>query len=586
MSSATETGPPYGERFLTTNLYHRRKLRVAHPVRWEHHRGGWTDVTDYLERELSCPDGTLTVNALEETIASGRVLDAPWVAFSHEVPDHHYDFPDLTRLLRLPAWKASVRKCRGLWVLSHHNKEFLESCRFPFPVSFVHYPTVFPAERFSFRAFADQSPRPLLFIGSYLRRPQPFYDLVVPGYAKYRLRAPGLEGPAEPRRGPQEVRTLDAVADDAYDRLLTRSVVFLSLRDAGANTTIVECIARGTPVMVNRVGGVAEYLGHDYPLYYETLDEAAAKLADLDLIEATGRYLRNSPVRKRLTFDDFRVHLQNTAVYRSLPVPASTRTRFPRFEMTVLICTYKRIGCLRTQLANLARQDFPHSFEILIWNNNADAHEEVDEIAGSFAGALTIRVMHSSENLYCAIRFAAPALMRSDLLMICDDDVVPGPGYLRTFWTKHREYGPRSVVSARGHSFLPHSLDTDEPDRAWLEQKDVLFHDESAGDREIHFFHADNCLIPRALLREAAQVDLEHPDYILVDDYWLSYVLSHLCRGRIWKIKADDVFAYDPSAEDARIAMFQSSRVREQRVNLYLFHMRQGWPFPVPPAAD
>lgn len=585
MSSAVEKDPPRGERFLTTNLYHRRKLRIAHPVRWEHHRGGWTDVTGFLERELSCPDGMLTVNALEETIAAGRVLDVPWVAFSHEVPRHHYDFPDLTRLLRLPAWKASVRKCRGLWVLSHHNKEFLESCDFAFPVSFVHYPTVFPAERFSFPAFAGQAPRPLLFIGAYLRHAQPFYDLAAPGYAKFQLRAPGLEWPAEPRPGRQEVRILDAVDNDEYDRLLSRSVVFLSLRDAGANTTIVECIARGTPIMVNRVGGVAEYLGEDYPLYYETPEEAEAKLADLDLIEATSRYLRNVPVRQRLTFDDFKVRLQNTAVYRSLPIPAGARTQFPRYEMTVLICTYKRIGCLPVQLEKLARQDFPHSFEIIIWNNNAEAQEEVDKIARSFASTMAIRVMHSSDNLYCAIRFAVPALMRSDLLMICDDDVVPGPGYLWTFWKKHRQYGPQSVISARGHTFLPHTLDTDEPDRVWREQKVVLFHDESADDREIHFFHADNCLIPRTLLKEAVQVDLVQPDYILVDDYWLSYVLSHRCRSRIWKIKANDVFAYDRSADDARIAMFQSSRVREQRVNLYVYHMRQGWPFPALPTS-
>jgi hypothetical protein len=70
------------------------------------------------------------------------------------------------------------------------------------------------------------------------------------------------------------------------------------------------------------------------------------------------------------------------------------------------------------------------------------------------------------------------------------------------------------------------------------------------------------------------------PDYILVDDYWLSYDLSHLCHCAIWKIKANDVLGFHPSADDARIAMFQNSLVREQRVNFYIYHMQRGWPFP------
>jgi glycosyltransferase involved in cell wall biosynthesis len=568
------------ERFLTTSLYQRRKLRVAHSVRWEHHRGGWTDVTDLLERQLSCPDGILTINALEETIFSGRVLSVPWVGFAHEVPHHDYEFPDFARLQRLPAWKASVRKCRGLWVLSTHNKRYLESCGFSFPVSFVHYPTAEPAVKFSFAAFLDHASRPLLFIGEYLRVLQPFYDLVAPAYHKIRLETPGFRGAEPPRPGRQPVVVRDGVSNDEYDRLLARSVVFLSLRDAGANTTIVECIARGTPVMVNRVGGVPEYLGEDYPFYYDSLEEAATKLADMDLVEATSRYLCRAPIRQQLTFDAFRTSLQNTVVYRQLPVPASQRSRFLRYDLTVLICTYKRVHCLAGQLERLCAQVFDRAFEVLVWNNNVDAQVEIESIVRSFSARLSIRVIHSSDNLYCAVRFAAPALMRSELLMICDDDVLPAPEYLRTFWEKHERYGPRSVICARGHTFLPHRLDTDQPDRVWREQKLVLFHDESVDDREIHFLHADNCLISRAVLQEATQVNMDVPEYILVDDYWLSYVLSCFCHCQLWKIKANEVLAFHLSADDARIAMFQSSLVREQRVNFYIYHMQRGWPFP------
>jgi hypothetical protein len=68
------------------------------------------------------------------------------------------------------------------------------------------------------------------------------------------------------------------VSDDEYDALLENSVVFLKLRDAPADTTVVECIARNTPILINRLPGVVEYLGEDYPFYYSSLDEAEAKL--------------------------------------------------------------------------------------------------------------------------------------------------------------------------------------------------------------------------------------------------------------------------------------------------------------------
>jgi hypothetical protein len=171
-------------------------------------------------------------------------------------------------------------------------------------------------------------------------------------------------------------------------------------------------------------------------------------------------------------------------------------------------------------------------------------------------------------------------LMRSEHLMICDDDVRPAPGDLQRFWDKRAAYGSRSAICARGHTFLPHALDMDQPDRAWREERAILFHDESVEDREIHFLHADNCLVARELLKEAAQVDLPRPEYVLVDDYWLSYVISHLCKGANWKIRASDVLTFHPTADDARIAMSQNSLVREQRVNFYLYHMQHGWPFP------
>lgn len=76
--------------------------------------------------------------------------------------------------------------------------------------------------------------------------------------------------------------------------------------------------------------------------------------------------------------------------------------------------------------------------------------------------------------------------------------------------------------------------------------------------------------------------DLPSPDYILVDDYWMSFVLSHHMRVPLWKIKGDAIYSYMDCSEDQDIALYYSNHVQEQRVNFYVYHMKQGWPASVP----
>jgi len=99
---------------------------------------------------------------------------------------------------------------------------------------------------------------------------------------------------------------------------------------------------------------------------------------------------------------------------------------------------------------------------------------------------------------------------------------------------------------------------------------------------QIHFLHADNCLIPRNILLEIAAYELPSPDFILVDDYWMSFVLSHHLKVPIWKIEGKDLFTSTPCSEDKSIALFYNPEVEEQRVNFYVYHMRQGWPASMP----
>lgn len=66
-----------------------------------------------------------------------------------------------------------------------------------------------------------------------------------------------------------DINIIDKLKNDEYDKLLTNNILFINLIDASAVNTIIECIIRNTPILVNRHPAIVELLGDKYPLYYE-----------------------------------------------------------------------------------------------------------------------------------------------------------------------------------------------------------------------------------------------------------------------------------------------------------------------------
>lgn len=84
---------------------------------------------------------------------------------------------------------------------------------------------------------------------------------------------------------------------EEYDELLTKNIVLVDLFDASANNTILECIVRNTPILINKLPAVIEYLGDDYPLYFNNLNEIN-KLLSINNITLAHKYLKNMDKKK------------------------------------------------------------------------------------------------------------------------------------------------------------------------------------------------------------------------------------------------------------------------------------------------
>ena len=108
------------------------------------------------------------------------------------------------------------------------------------------------------------------------------------------------------------------MSNKEYDEALSCNIVYLDLYDSSANNAIVECIARGTPILVNPIPPVVEYLGKDYPFYFNSPEEAAEKALNLDLVKSTHKYLMTCKTRDKLTMDYFIQSIKDRDIYKQL----------------------------------------------------------------------------------------------------------------------------------------------------------------------------------------------------------------------------------------------------------------------------
>jgi hypothetical protein len=348
------------------------KLRISARYDREHHRSGWRYAMEALY-PLHHPDGVRFEGFLDEPfgvehprpgVRSGpELLEAlrrpayetrwtaeerriipirePWVGVWHNPqgmpPWFHPDLaPEL--ILDKGVWRDSLPHCRGLFALSEHLASWLRTAT-GLPVSVVHPPCEIPDRQFDFDRFLANPDKRIVQIGWWLRRltaidrlplaaeaPVRYRKLrLVPGFAPNAaahlddLRA--LECTVHPLQlpaGDAAVETWSHLPNDAYDELLAENIAFVQLHAASANNVVVECLARGTPLLVNKLPAVEEYLGPDYPLYYHDLEAAAAYAVDLPRLRAAHEYLRHSPMRARLSPEAFRRSVEQSEVYQRL----------------------------------------------------------------------------------------------------------------------------------------------------------------------------------------------------------------------------------------------------------------------------
>ncbi|RVT49464.1 hypothetical protein [Rubrivivax albus] len=291
------------------------------------HRSGWTYVLQAFEPFHAADAEVECHTFLEKRFVWGsdpgdggcgpvRPFTRPWVGFLHVppgVPGWFQAEQSPARVLSLDSWRRSQRECRGLFVLSDYHRRWLEQTLRPaFPISVLLHPTEFVDEAFSMDRYLANPDKRLVQVGWWLRKLAAVNHLQVPGLKPTLLGRDWTKNMmryAERRvHGLTTVPPVDQIGfleNDEYDRLLAENLVFVDFYDTSANNAVIECIARATPIVVCRHPAVEEYVGADYPLYFDHPADIPRLLADHGRIAAAHACLKAAALRDRLTLQAF-----------------------------------------------------------------------------------------------------------------------------------------------------------------------------------------------------------------------------------------------------------------------------------------
>jgi len=292
--------PNWRERIYTNNVI---QFKLNTNMR-NSHRGGWRSVlrslNDYSILDKTAPNTLLSV--VEEVYLWNKHHlrpIGPWCGFVHCTPKVSELFKkcDLRNLVVNPLFLSDLKSCMVLFTLSEYISNFLrENIPNPPKIVTLAHPVEPCAAMFTLAKYTANPDKHLIQIGQQLRIVSSIFKINPKGFKRL-----WLTGMPDMTRCIQMLRkehvekfNLDMIyytkTFEEYDALLEKNIVFIDLYDSAANNSVLECIVRNTPIIVNRTPGVLEYLGAEYPLYFETLDELA-ELLTIENIKVAYDYL-------------------------------------------------------------------------------------------------------------------------------------------------------------------------------------------------------------------------------------------------------------------------------------------------------
>lgn len=320
------------------------KFNLNDQVVFYTHRSGWAYAIDSI-KSLHSDGGIRFEGFLERTFSWDKYknirnnvipLKTPWVGVIHNPMlasiNNKSDLFSSTKLFNSIVFQKSLETCKGLYVLSGDLKTKIKNNVNGVPVEFLYHPTETTDRTFTIDNYQKNSNKKIVSLGSWARRFLSIFLLKVPSHlTKFMVEPTTLT--SEKFKSLLEIEKSEAnciidtdglvnmlgyLNSDKYDELLSENIMFMDFHDISASNLVIECIVRNTPILVRKHNAVVDYLGTEYPFYFETIQEASEKINDENLVEITYNYLTTLRTKKFLTKDYFLNTIKKGIIYNSL----------------------------------------------------------------------------------------------------------------------------------------------------------------------------------------------------------------------------------------------------------------------------
>ena len=280
------------------------------------HRFGWKHLIQYcigetiiqMEKKAT---SKLLIDCCENYFLWGKeknkIVQEDWYGILHytnELPEI-YDFCNLDKVLQNKNFKQSLQNCKGLIVLSKYMRNYLKSIfAYEIPIYFIPHPMAEVNKKFNLDKFKENQNLNIIQIGLQYRKILDIYKLKttypkiwLPGSNDTKKITSILKLEEEYNKYTVNMKSVSimVVNDKVYDSKILNNIVLIPLWNASANNSILECMRMNIPAFISNIAPVKEYLGKDYPMYYDDIKEVERIIHNKEylyqLYERTHRYL-------------------------------------------------------------------------------------------------------------------------------------------------------------------------------------------------------------------------------------------------------------------------------------------------------
>jgi hypothetical protein len=336
------------------------------------HRSGWCFVMKYINNYFHDDKADLILDSYVDAtflwnynkFKDKLPYKKNWLGIIHHTPNTTYSENNVYNILNNTIFQKSLINCKGIIVLSKYLKKYIKKklleLGYDINIYVIYHPTLFVNKFFKITNFINNDNKKVIQIGGWMRNPYAIYKLDLDSsIQKCALKGLYMDNYFKPNNldynilfthinmytynnnvssnnicsnnisnyilknkymeelinflneKNNSVQIINYLNNEEYDNLLNKNIVFIYLYDASACNTLIECVVRNTPIIINKLPAVVEILGNEYPLYYNTIKEASNIIDELvddnnnKLLYKTYNYMNFKIDKKKLYIETF-----------------------------------------------------------------------------------------------------------------------------------------------------------------------------------------------------------------------------------------------------------------------------------------